>query len=53
MCEDGCTCSNCRWAHRRSFIYMIIFTLFVYFLTKDVKLTGAVLLAHALLFHFM
>lgn len=46
-----CACPRC--SHKRAFIYMVAFTLVVYFLTKDPRLTASVLLAHFVLFHLL
>jgi hypothetical protein len=47
-----CECPSCK-LHVRPFIYMVIFALVVYFLTKNVQLTAGVLAAHFVLFHLL
>ena len=47
-----CDCPSCK-RHVRPFIYVAIFTLVIYLLTKNIKLTAGVLAAHFVLFHLL
>jgi len=51
-CSDECNCTKCSM-RKNAFIYTSIFALFVYFLTKNVKLTLSVLLGHYILFQLL
>lgn len=50
--RKDCVCPSCK-LHVRPFIYMVIFALIVYFLTKNIQLTTGVMAAHFVLFHLL
>ena len=50
--RGDCDCPRCK-LHAHPFIYMVIFALIVYFLTKNVQLTLGVLATHFVLFNLL